>query len=189
MTPIGDTAKKYVLIGALVATAAAGAAFSWWITSTSYTADIATLEAKHDRQRAQWEADKAAISKQAQQDTAAALNRTKAAQEALAAIDKQRSQELASAKAENDRLTAGVAAGTKRVRILADKLATAELAARQHPTSGSAPAASVGNGADAELSAEAGRVVLDLRGGIIQKEAQLAALQDYVENVVKGCRR
>lgn len=189
MISIGDTAKPYLLIGALVFSGAAGAAFSWWITSTSYKSDIATLKADHAAAREQWAVDKKAISEQAQKDTAAALARQTAAQDALATLDKKHSQDLADAKAKNDRLTADVAAGNQRVRILSANLATAERAARQHATSGSAGTASVGNETDAILSPEAGSLVLDIRGGIIEKEAQLATLQDYVENVVKGCKR
>lgn len=182
-----SAARTYVMITVLAL--AAGAAFSWWITSTSYRADIALADKSHADDRAQWEADKAAISKQAQRDTEAALNRTKAANEALAAIDQKHTQELADAKLKNDRLSADVAAGNRRVRILKDNLSTAELAARQHTAGGNTGSASLGDGADAILSATAGSLVLDIRGGIIEKEKQLETLQDYVEKVVRQCKR
>lgn len=187
--PVSWKLKAIAAVAAVAIIAAAGAAFSWWVTSTSYDADIATLNQTHADERAQWKTDKAAISNKAQEETAAALQRTKAAQDALAALDAQKSKELADAEHENNALRDDVAAGNKRVRILAANLATANLAARQHAASGNTPATGVGDGTYAELSTEAGQRILDIRAGVIRKEAQLETLQDYVEKVVKQCKR
>ena len=71
-------------------------------------------------------------------------------------------EKLAIAERENAALRYDVATGNKRVRILEANLATANLAARQHAAGGSTSASSVGDGEGAELTAEAGSVVLDI---------------------------
>lgn len=189
MNTITAKVKAAMAAAVLLVALAIGAVTAWWLTSTRYDADIANLKAQHSREQAQWEADKAAISKKAQQDTDAALNRMKAAQDALASLDAQKSKELADAEAENNSLRNDVASGAKRVRILETNLATAQRAASQHTSGGSASAGCVGDGGGAELSTEAGQLVLDLRAGIIRKEAQLNYLQSYVRDVVRQCKR
>ncbi len=188
MNPVTGKAKLALVAGVLVVTAAAGGAFAWWATSTSYERDVATLNSTFDRERAQWEADRRAISEQALRDTAAALKRQQDAQARANELDKHYSQELANAQKENDSLRDDVAAGNKRVRILSANLATAELAARQHAKSGSASASSVGDGAGVELSAAAGRTVYDIRRGIISDQAKVKYLQDYAAKVVQQCK-
>ncbi|WP_204957098.1 lysis system i-spanin subunit Rz [Pseudomonas rhizoryzae] len=94
-----------------------------------------------------------------------ALTQQQAAQQALVALDKKSTEELKNANAENERLRARLAAGG-RVRV-----------------TDSCPAASVGDAGAVELSAEAGRNVLDIRAGIIADQAALRALQQYVREV------
>lgn len=101
----------------------------------------------------------------------AAQKAQQAHQQAVAAIDTQRTQELFHAMAENDSLRA---AGSVRLRIAASCPRPA--AAAGLPSS--APAASVDPQA-ADLTAEAGRAVWDLRAALIAERAQLLALQDY----------
>lgn len=139
--------------------------------------EISDLKASHDRQLN-------AITTKAQQDTAEAMTRMKAAQDAAAELDKQKTQELANAQAENDRLRADVAAGTRRVRIAAANLATCQLSASRGASTGG-----VGDGAEVELSNEAGSAILDIRAGIISDQAKLDYLQGYVRDVVKQCKR
>lgn len=169
--------------------AGAGASASWWLTKTAYQRDIATLTAEHANERSQWLVDKAAITTRAQQDTDAAMQRMKAAQDDLARLDAETQRKLADAEMENDSLSRDVATGVKRLRILGTQLTAAQRAASQHPAGGDSSAPGLGDGAYTELTAETGRAVLDLRAGIIRKEAQLSALQDYVEKVVKQCKR
>lgn len=138
---------------------------------------ISDIKAANDRQLT-------AITTKAQQDTAEALNRTKAAQDAAAALDRQKSQDLANAQAENDRLRADVAAGTRRVRIAAANLATCQLA-----TSRGASTGSVGYAAEVELTPAAGSNILNIRAGIISDQAKIDYLQGYVRDVVKQCKR
>lgn len=187
MSLISDTATPYLLIGALVAGSAAGAAFSWWVTSTSYKTDIATLEASHAKDREQWAVDKKAISDQAQQETAAALNRMKAAQDALALLDKENQEKLTNALNQNDSLQRDVAAGNKRVRILAADIAN--LAASINAPGRSPATGSVGDGTAVELTAAAGSNILDIRAGIIRDQAKIIYLQGYARDVVKQCKR
>lgn len=175
------------VVVALIAGAGAGAA--WWVTSTKADAAIARLKADHAAEKAQWDADRLAITTKAQQDTAAANQRTKDAQAAAAQIDAYWTEKFANAQKENDALRRDVATGDKRVRILTANLATAELAARQHAAGGSTGASSVGDAEGVELSADAGQRVLDIRAGIIKLEAKVAYLQDYAQKVVKQCKR
>lgn len=180
--------KAAAAAAVVVIIAGAGAGIAWWATSTSYKSDIAELNRQHAEEREAWGREKIAITTAAQQATADAYNRTRQAQDAAAAADKKAQEALANAQRENDSLRADVAAGIKRVRILSANLATANIAS-QHATGGSAGACSVGDGEGAELSAEAGQRVLDIRAGIIRREAKINYLQDYVQNVVKGCKR
>ncbi|AXF51459.1 Rz-like spanin [Erwinia phage Pavtok] len=189
MTLLSAKAKAAIAGAVVLVAVAAGAGVTGKILSISHARDVAQLKQQQADERAQWEADKAAITKQAQQDTAAAYARTKAAQDALAALDAEKSQELANAERENNDLRDAVASGDKRVRILAANLAKAQLDSRQQPAGGSGSAGGVGDDQGAELSTEAGRLVLDLRAGIIRKEAQLDYLQNYVLDVVRQCKR
>lgn len=149
-----------------------------------YQAQNMRFERKISDNKAEFDRQLNAITTKAQQDTADAMNRMKAAQDAAAALDHQRSQELANAKAENDRLRADVAAGTRRVRIAAANLATCQLSAGRGASTGG-----VGDGAEIELSPAAGSNILDIRAGIISDQAKLDYLQGYIRDVVKQCKR
>ncbi len=138
---------------------------------------ISDIKAANDRQLA-------AITAKTQQDTADAMQRMKDAQASAAALDKKITQDLANAKAENDRLRADVAAGTRRVRIAAANLATCQLSAGRGASTGG-----VGDGTEIELTPAAGQNILDIRAGIISDQAKLDYLQGYVLDVVKQCKR
>ena len=161
---------------------------TWGIVSKSYKTDIAKLEKQHADKVAEYERNIGAIQAKAQEETAAAITRMKAAQDALAELDKQKTQELANAQAENDALKRDVVDGTRRVRILQTNLST-KCDTSQHATSGDPTAVSVGNAAAVELSQAAGSTVLSIREGIISDQAKLTYLQRYVTDVVKQCRR
>lgn len=180
---------KTTVAGIILAVAIVITGFiTWSITSNSYQGDIAKLEKKHADQVAQYERDIGAIKAKAQEETAAAITRMKAAQDALAILDQQKSQELANAQAENDALKRDVADGSRRVRILQANLST-RCDTNTNASGGNSSTGSVGNGAAVELTAEAGRTVLDLRQDIIRDQAKLTYLQTYVRDVVKQCRR
>lgn len=179
-------------LGAAVAIAliaGAGAAGAWWITSTKYDADIALLKKAHSDDREAWGREKIAITTKAQQDTAAALSRTHAAQEAAADADKTSQEKLANAQRENDALRDDVKSGKRRVRILEANLATANLAASQHATGGDPAGGSVGTGVQIELSAAGGQTVLDLRESTRKDDEVIQYLQNYITKVVKQCKR
>lgn len=125
-----------------------------------------------------------AISDKAQIDTAAALQRTKDAHAAAADLDKKKTEELAYAQAENDRLRAGIADGTRRVRIAAANLATCQLTAGRGAGSGS-----VGDATQIDLTPEGGRAVLDLRESTEKDDTVIRYLQGYIRDVVKQCKR
>jgi len=139
--------------------------------------EISDLKAAFDRQLN-------AITTKAQQDTADAMTRMKAAQEAAANIDQQKSQELANAQAENDALRNAVATGERRVRIAASNLTACQRSASRGASTGG-----VGDAAEIELSRDAGSAILDIRAGIISDQAKLDYLQAYVRDVVKQCKR
>lgn len=178
-------------LGAAVAIAliaGAGAAGAWWITSTKYDADIANLNGKHAKERAEWDREKVAITTKAQQDTAAAIQRTNAAQEAAAAADKAAQEKLANAKRENDALRNDVAAGRKRVSILSANLAAANRASG-NAAGGSSAGGSMGDAVQIELSATGGQTVLDLRESTQRDSEVIQYLQNYIIDVVKQCKR
>lgn len=161
----------------------------WYVQELRIEAKISTLKTEHADEKATWDREKIAITTKAQQDTAEALERQKQAQAAAAAADKDAQEKLANAERENAALRYDVATGNKRVRILEANLATANLAARQHAAGGSASASSVGDGEGAELTAEAGSIVLDIRAGIQRRETKIEYLQSYINDVVKQCKR
>lgn len=180
--------KAIAAVAVVLLIAGAGAGIAWWATSTSYNADMSDLKAAHLKEKGQWDADRLAITTKAQQDTAAALQRTKDAQIAAATLDLEWQEKYDNALKENDVLRGDVASGKRRVRILTANLATAELAARQHAAGGNTSTSGMGDDQGAELSAEAGQRVLDIRSGIERREAKIEYLQGYIEKVVQQCK-
>jgi len=124
------------------------------------------------------------ITTKAQQDTANAIQRMKDAQATAAELDRKSTQDLANAKAENDRLRADVAAGTRRVQFAKADLATCKLSPGR-----SASASGVGDGVQIDISPEGGRAILDLRESAITDDKVIAYLQGYIRDVVKQCKR
>jgi len=85
----------------------------------------------------------------------------------VAALDAKYTKELADANAENDRLRAKLANGS-RVRVAGE-------CKNEASSSGS-----VGNAGTVELSPSAGSNVLDIRAGIISDQAKVRYLQQYI---------
>lgn len=149
-----------------------------------YQAQNMRFERKISDNQAEFDRKLNAITTAAQQATADAMQRMKDAQTAAAELDKKTTQDIANVKAENDRLRADVAAGTRRVRIAASSLAACEHAAsRDTGTSG------MGDAVQIDLSAEGGRAVLDLRESAETDGKVIAYLQGYIRDVVKQCKR
>lgn len=185
MNPLSWKAKAISYLVLVAVIAGAGASAAWWFTKTAYEADIAQLKEDQSKEREGWLKEKLAVTTKAKTDTDAAIARMKDAQAALARIDAENQRKLENAEAENETLRRDVAAGFKRLRLLG-----AQLAKRgEHPAGGGACPGSVGDDTGVELSADAGRAVFDIRAGIISDRAKIAYLQDYVEKVVKQCRR
>ncbi|WP_227732312.1 lysis protein [Yersinia proxima] len=92
----------------------------------------------------------------------------------VAAIDIKQAKELADAKAENERLRADIANGTKRLQLNAT---CPKPVPKTTSTSGIPDAESPRLTADAELN------YWRLRGGIATLTSQVNGLQDYVTNV------
>ncbi len=160
---------------------------TWSITSNHYKGVINEIEKTNAEQVAGYERSIGAIKGKAQEETAAAMQRMKDAQNALAELDKQTSQELANAKSENDNLRRDVADGSRRVRILQTNLAGCN--SNTNATSGDTSTRSMGNAATVELTATAGQDILNIREGIISDQAKLVYLQSYVKDIVKQCKR
>jgi len=149
-----------------------------------YQAQNMRFERKISDNQAAFDRTLSAITTKAQQDTADAIQRMKDAQAAAADLDAKATQDLANAKAENDRLRADVAAGTRRVRLASADLATCKL------TSGrGASSSGVGDGVQIDLSPEGGRAVLDLRESAETDGKVIAYLQGYIRDVVNQCKR
>ena len=179
---------KVKAIGALALVAilaGAGAGAGWWFTKTAYERDISDLKEEQTREREGWLKEKLAITTKAKLDTDAAIARMKDAQGELARIDAENQRKLEDAEQENEALRRDVAAGNRRLRLLGDKLAHRG----EHPAGGDTCTGSLGDDTGVELSAAAGRTVFDIRAGIISDRAKIAYLQDYIERVVKQCKR
>lgn len=158
-----------VIYSHLIAAAAAAVvatSATWWLQSTRYTAQIATLQRDH-AQVLQGIADKTARAYAAVQRYSAATNTH------LAELDSRHQQELSDAQSETNRLRACVRAGTCGVRIIT-RVAPAAACDRAPDQ----PASGMGDAAVA-LDAAAAERVLDLRESIQSDAAKLAYLQQY----------
>ncbi|MEQ9832130.1 lysis system i-spanin subunit Rz [Pectobacterium versatile] len=153
---------------ALVAGIIAGGAFCWWITSTSYDTDIATLKSEHALVLK-------SVSDKAAADSEAARSREHSFQQQIAALDSEHAKEREDAKRENERLRADIVSGKRRVQFATAALATCEL------SSGAVrSASSMGNATGVQLSPAAGRNILDIRTGINDDQAKLVYLHEYI---------
>ena len=152
-----------LLLGALL-----GAWATWWVTDNKFTADIATLKQQHAE-------DLKAISDEATKQSVVTLQKQQTFAKTVSASDQKNTQELNDALAKNQTLRDDVATGAKRLQFANAKLATC-----QQSADAAERAASMGNAAAVELSAEAGRNILDIRAGIISDQQKLKALQDYI---------
>lgn len=162
----------YVFVAALLV--GAGAALGWWVTDKDATAAIATLNNQHAQ-------DLKAISDKAQQDTADAIAKMKTAQSDLAALSQTAQEKLTHAQTENDALRADVASGKRRVQFAKADLATCKRSATTVSGAGG-----VVDATTLELSADAGRNILDIRAGIISDQAKLDYLQSYIRILQKS---
>ena len=154
----------------------AGLALAWWIEGMRWDTDVAILKQSHT-------AELKKISDQAVLDLTNQKKRTEAAQTALAALDAKHTKELADEQAENEKLRADVAAGTRRVHIAAANLATSQLI--RNSTSGTC---GVGDAAQVELSGAGGRAVLDLRESAIKDNKVIEYLKEYIMQSGRLCK-
>lgn len=149
-----------------------GAACAWMWQANSYTAILAVSEANH-------QSDLAMISAAGAAQARKALDKQQVAEQALADLDQKAQKEKTDAVAENEKLRADVAAGTRRLRIAGSCRASGG------DVSSSAGAAGMGDAGSVELTQASGRTLLDIRAGIIADQAALKALQAYVLNVCR----
>jgi prophage endopeptidase len=166
-----DKAKLLKLGLFILALISMGAFLSWYLTSNSYEAKLATQKSSYDTQLK-------AISDKAALDLADAVTRNNKLQSQLNGIDTKHYQELQNAKANNNQLKLDVANGTKRVQF-----AEAKLAACKFTRTPDSSSSSMGDGATIEFSGTAGQNILDIRGGIISDRAKLIYLQDYLRKI------
>lgn len=96
------------------------------------------------------------------------------------ALDRKFFKEMSDAKQENESLRADVAAGTKRVLVKATCT---------KPVSSTAGATRLDDGGSAEFNADVREDYFRLRGQIVETEKQLAGLQAYVRQVVRGVKQ
>ena len=145
---------------------------TWKVDAWRYGQKLADLSASH-------QADLTAISNAAAAQARQALERQQAIQKALAELDAKATIEKAHALAENEKLRADVAAGDRRLRI------AARCSADSSNLSGTTSAARLDDGGTIELAGAAGRIIFNIRAGIIKDRAALKALQ---ESVLEVCR-
>lgn len=151
---------------AALAAAALAASATWWLQSTRYTAQLATLQRDH-AQVLQSIADKTSQAYQA------VLRYTTATNTHLSELDARHHQELADAQLETDRFRACVRAGTCGVRIITRAVPAA---ACDRPAD--QPAGGLGD-ATLALDADTAERVLDLRESVQTDAVKLAYLQQY----------
>ncbi|GKX46102.1 lysis protein [Pectobacterium carotovorum] len=152
----------------LVAGIIAGGAFCWWITSTSYDADIATLKSEHA-------VALKSVSDRVAADSEAARGREHGFQQQIAALDAKSTKEREDAKREADKLRADIVSSKRRVQFSSAALATCEQSAGAVRS-----ASSMGNATTVQLSPAAGRNILDIRTGINDDQAKLVYLHEYI---------
>lgn len=149
-----------------------GATGAWMWQANSYGKIIADSNASH-------QTDLTNIANAGAAQARQALEKQQHAEQALADLDQKAQKDKTDAIAENEKLRADVAAGTRRLRI----------AGSCRSSSGDVPSASIasslGDAGSVELSSASGRTVLDIRAGIIADQAALKALQSYVMNVCR----
>ncbi|MEG3135511.1 lysis system i-spanin subunit Rz [Rouxiella sp. T17] len=152
----------------LVSSFIIGAASSWWIDYVRWEQKFAQVNRMHDEQLKRQSA-------KALEEMSCALEQSNRAQQLAAALDKKYTKELANALGKNERLKADVANGSRWVLFARADLATCQLAKDRASATGS-----VGNAAQVELSATAGRTVFAIREGIVRDQAKLDYLQEYL---------
>ncbi len=154
----------------------AGGALTWWVEGIRWDADVSKLNESHT----------AALKKQSDQaviDLTNQQKRTEAAQAALSALDAKHTKELADEQAKNDQLRADVAAGTRRVRIAAENLATSQLIRDSITSTGG-----VGDAVQIDLTPAAGSAVLSLGESTLKDDQVIQYLQGYAAEAHKRCR-
>lgn len=149
-----------------------GAAGAWMWQANSYRTILAISEANHQYDLAQIAS---AGAKQARD----ALEKQQIAEQALADLDRKAQKEKTDAVAENEKLRADVADGTRRLRIAGSCRTSGG------DVSSSTGSAGLGDAGSVELTEASGRTLLDIRAGIIADQAALKALQAYVLNVCR----
>ncbi|MEX0444923.1 lysis system i-spanin subunit Rz [Xenorhabdus sp. SGI246] len=160
----------------LIVTFIIGGCFGWWGHRSLFLSEVANLKQQHSAQIA-------AIYQKASQETLSVIQQMKDAQNRVAQLDEYYSGKLAHVTEENAALRADIAAGYRRVRIATANLATCQLTQNRNTRS-----RSVGDGTQVELTAKAGRTIYDIRAGIINDQAKLDYLQQYVREVVRQCK-
>ncbi|AYA40791.1 lysis protein [Xenorhabdus nematophila] len=164
--------KKMPLVASLVI----GGTFGWLGHRSLFLSELTGLKQQQAEQLV-------AINQKAYSETLAAIRQMKDAQNRAAKLDEYYSEKLAHATEENAALRTDIAAGHRRVQIAAANLATCQLTQDRNTRT-----RSVGDGAQIELTAEAGRAIYDIRTGIIRDQTKLDYLQRYVRDVVRQCK-
>lgn len=163
---------KLIKLGLIaLALISVGAFLSWYITSNHYETELA-------KQKSAYDGRLKSISDEAAFKLGNEVDRNNKLQKDLADLDAKKYQELQHEKDANDKLTADVASGKRRVLFAEASLATCKLS-----RSTGAKASSMGDGTSLELSATAGRNILGIRRGIIEDQAKLDYLQDYIRKI------
>lgn len=168
-----DLRVKLLVCGlAVLALIGAGFAAAWFWQANAYGKVIATNEANH-------QADLTLIANAGADQARQALAKQQDAEQRLATLDKTATEEKVKANAENETLRRAVADGTRRLRI------AGSCRADRGNVSEATGAAGVGDAGSVELSAAAGRSVLDIRAGITADQAALRAAQEYIRQVCR----
>ena len=147
-----------------------GAFLSWQFTSNTYEKDIAQLKQEFTQERKN-------LTDQANKELLAEVERGNALDKQLTQLGQKSSEDLANEKQKAKALADAVNSGTRKLRITSANLATCQLTKGSQESTGS-----MGNAASIELSREGGRIVSDIRVGIIEDRAKIKYLQEYIKS-------
>ena len=164
-----DTTKLITFGSIGLALILLGAFFSWQFTSNSYQKDIAQLNESFTQ-------EKKKLTDQANKELIAEVERGNKLDAQLTQLGKKSSEDLANEKLKAQTLADAVNNGSRKLRITSANLATCQLTKSSQTGTGN-----MGNATSIELSREGGRIVSDIRQGIIEDRAKIKYLQEYIK--------
>lgn len=161
---------------------------TWSATANKYESKITEIELAHNNQVISFQNQLNAVKSEALEQQQIAMARQKAAQDALNRLDKEKFEELQNAQKENDRLRLALSNGDATVRMLKSSITGCQSGAGTSGTGGDSSTGAVVHDSTIGLSQDSGQSILNIRAGIINDQAKIGYLQNYITDVVKQCK-